>query len=78
MNDNRGCGVEIGSVTQAMRVQRALAAAAIPSELIKSGTQGRQNRGCIYGLSFSCSQINNVRAVLAHAGIKVREWKTGD
>ena len=66
------CSAEIGSVTYAMKAQSALAAAAIPSEIIKSEASSR--RGCIYSISYSCSQANNVRAVLASARIPVKHW----
>ena len=69
-----GCSAEIGSVTQAMRAQNALSAVAIPTKLIK--TQSSSRHGCIYGISYSCSQENNVRAILANANIPVRHWNT--
>ena len=69
----RDCVAEIGSVTYAMKAQRALAQAAIPSAVIKSEkSSGR--RGCTYGVAFSCSQENNARAVLASARISVKQW----
>ena len=73
MNNNYSdCYAEIGSVTHARKALSALSAAAIPSELIK--TDSRSMRGCIYSVSFSCSQANNVRAVLANAKIPVKHW----
>ena len=66
------CSVQIGSITQAMRAQRALATAAIPTTVIKNDT----SRGCIYALSFSCSQENNVKTVLERERIRVKSWKT--
>ncbi|MBQ7383719.1 MAG: DUF3343 domain-containing protein [Clostridia bacterium] len=70
-----GCSAEIGSVTQAMRAQDALASAAIPSKIIKSQSSSRH--GCIYGISFSCRQENNVRAILESSRIPVRHWTSG-
>ena len=67
-----GCSAAIGSATQAMKARDALAAAAIPSAVIK--TEASSRRGCIYGVSFSCLQANNVRSVLSGAGISVKEW----
>lgn len=64
------CSLQIGSVTQAMKAQAALSAAAIPSEVIKSQSSSRH--GCVYGVSYSCSQENNVRTVLANARISTR------
>ncbi len=69
-----GCSAEIGSVTQAIRAQNALASAAIPSNVIKSQSSSRH--GCVYGVSFSCAQENNVRTVLTNAKIPVRHWNS--
>ena len=71
------CQIEIGSITQTMKVQRILAEAAIPTTVIKKETSGKANKGCSYGLSFSCAQINNVRTVLDRERIRVSEWKIG-
>ena len=69
-----GCTALIGSVTLAMKAQSALAAAAIPSSVIKKETQ----RGCVYGISFSCAQNNNARSVLASERIRVKQWNGMD
>ena len=74
MDNTEGCSAVIGSVTQAMSAQRALADAAIPTTVIKFESSGRGSRGCVYALSFSCSQGNNVRTVLSHKGIRVKQW----
>ena len=72
MNDRRGCTAGIGSLTQTMRAQKALAASAIPSRVIKSDVSSRH--GCAYALSFSCEQERNVRHVLETARISVKQW----
>lgn len=77
-NSSNGCSIAIGSLTNAMNAQKILSAAAIPSAVIKYDEQNGGGRGCVYGLSFSCAQSNNVRSVLASAGIKVRKWNTGN
>jgi len=69
------CSAVIGSVTEALKAQQVLASDAIPSEVIKAERVGGR-KGCIYGISFSCAQENNVRATLGAAKINVREWKT--
>ena len=76
MNDfyNR-CGAEIGSMTQAIRAQRALADSAIPADVQKIASKA--GRGCVYGLSFSCAQLENVENIFDRQGIKVREWTRG-
>ena len=71
---NNTCSVQIGAITQTMRAQVALGAAAIPSTVIKRDT----SRGCIYALSFSCSQENNVRTVLERERIRVKSWNVGN
>lgn len=72
----KGCSAAIGTLTQAMRGQKLLADAAIPSAVIKYESKGGIPRGCIYGLSFSCAQQGNVRAILLAKGVRVREWRT--
>ena len=69
-----GCTALLGSVTLAMKAQSALAAAAIPASIIKNETP----RGCVYGISFSCAQSNNVRAVFSHERIRVKQWNGVD
>ena len=54
------CTVDIGSVTHAMKAQRALTAAAIYTEVIKTDI-GRQGKGCVYGLAFPCPQARTAR-----------------
>lgn len=68
-----GCFASIGSVTGAQKAQKALSAIAIPSKVIKIDTAARA-RGCVYGISYSCSQENNVKNALTSARISVREW----
>ncbi len=72
----RRCTAEIGSISGAMRAQKALAAAAIPSQVIKLDSSSRH--GCAYGLSFSCEQMKNIQYVLDTARISVKQWNTGD
>ena len=70
------CSAEIGSVTEAMKAQKVLAAAAIPSEIIKKEGSSRR-RGCVFGIGFSCAQQNNVRAVLGSARIYPKAFDSG-
>lgn len=67
------CSAAIGSVTQAMKAQRALAQAAIPATVVKWEASSRL-RGCTYGVRFSCLQQKNVQTVLASARIAVKQW----
>lgn len=66
------CRVELGTMTQSIKAQRALADSSIPAEVIKSSSLS--GRGCAYGLSFSCAQRENVENIFKKYGIKVREW----
>ncbi len=71
-----GCSLAIGSITQAMRAQSVLGGAAIPTTVIKYDNVGQHSKGCVYGLSFSCLQKNNVEKVLEGARIRVKQWNT--
>ena len=78
MKENRvRCSCMIGSMTQAMRGQKALAGAAILADVIKANT-GSSLRGCAYGLSYPCAQENNVKTVLTRAGVRVRSYQGGN
>ena len=67
------CSAALGSVTQAMKAQKILAAAAIPSTVVKWEASSRL-RGCVYGVEYSCQQQRNVETVLASARIAVKQW----
>lgn len=66
------CKLSVGSVTYAEKAMRALAKAAIYSEVIKleSGSRGK---GCVYGLELACSQLENAKTVLRSVGIKTKD-----
>ena len=68
------CIAEICSMTQALRAQRVLADAAIPTTVVKTNSTN-SSRGCAYGISFACAHSENVQNTLANAGVKVRRWK---
>lgn len=65
----------LGSTTQALRAQKALAAASIPSEVVKTGS-GASHHGCVYGIEFDAMQYKNVRMILSSARINVKEYIT--
>lgn len=73
MNKN-SCSAALGSVTRAMQAGRLLAAAAIPTTVIKYDDTGKGTGGCIYGISFPCSQSLNVRRILERERIRVNQW----
>ena len=68
------CIAEIGSITQALKAQDTLAFASIPSKVIKS----RASRsGCIYAISFKCSDESKVRSLLSDAGLSMSRRARG-
>lgn len=69
-NTSGMCTLEVGSVTQAMKAQDLLSRYAIPSQIIKTDSSSR--RGCVYALSYACSQKNNVNTILSNAKINLR------
>jgi len=70
------CTAVIGSMTMAMKAQAALSEAAIRSSIAKISSSETHN-GCAYGVDFPCTQSSNVRTVLSHAGIRVRQYLGG-
>lgn len=76
MIKNHGeCIAEIGSMTQAMRAQKALAETAIPSTIVKTDSS-KNSKGCAYGLSLDCEQKENAENIFYRSKVKVRQWKS--
>ena len=73
MIKNERCRISIGTITYTMKAQRALASAAIYSEVAKLDSNSN-GKGCTYGLEFPCSQADNVRLVLNNARIKYKNF----
>ncbi len=69
-----GCRIDIGSLTLALKAQKALSSAAIPSTVVKNDSSSKSGRGCSYGLKLSCTQMTNAERVIAHEGIRVKRW----
>ncbi len=72
-----GCLAVMGSMTQALRAQKVLSNAAVRAEVVKADS-AHTRRGCAYALSYPCSQENNVRTILATAGIRVHDFYRED
>lgn len=70
------CIAEIGSMTQAMRAQQALAQAVIPATVVKTDSS-KSEKGCVYGVSLSCAQRENAENVFEKSRIRVKRWKKG-
>ena len=76
MSKNQGeCIAEIGSMTQAMRAQNALAEMAIPSTIVKTNSS-KSNKGCAYGISLDCNQMENAENDFDRTKVRVRRWKS--
>ena len=70
------CTAVIGSMTMAMKAQSALSEAAIRASIAKISSSEARG-GCAYGVDFPCTQSANVRTILSHAGIRVRQYLSG-
>ena len=76
-NNIYGCVAVIGSMTQTLRAQKVLANAAVRADVVKADS-AHTRRGCAYALSYPCSQENNLRTILAAAGIRIRDFYRED
>ncbi|MBQ2767102.1 MAG: DUF3343 domain-containing protein [Clostridia bacterium] len=70
------CIAAFTSMTVAIGAQRALSSAAIRTSVVKLNAN-QTTHGCAYGLEFSCSQLQNVKTVLAARGIQVSNYLGG-
>lgn len=70
-----GCLADLGTLTLALKAQKLLGTAAIPSTVIKNSSSFKERKGCSYALRIAPSQLENVRKILSENGIRVREWK---
>ena len=73
----KDCSAVLGTLTSAQKAQRVLSAAAIPTSISKSESSSL-HRGCVWSISFSCNQKENVKSVLTSSGIKVKAWSDDD
>lgn len=70
-NNFAPCFCVIGSMTQAMKAQRILSAAAIHARVEKADS-ATTRRGCAYAIYYPCEQDANVRAILRQSGIRIK------
>lgn len=67
------CTAVTGSMTMALKAQKALSREAIRANTVKvSGSHS--GKGCVYGVEFDSSLLMRVRSVLSSAGIEVKEY----
>ena len=71
VNNYAPCSCVIGSMTQAMKAQRILSAAAIHAKVEKADSSATR-RGCAYAVYYPCEQDANVRAILRRSGIRIK------
>lgn len=65
------CRLSMESPTRAMQAKDVLSRVGVWTEVVKEeGLRG--NRGCAYGISFSCLQEQLVKQTLRDAGIRYR------
>ena len=67
------CTAVMGGMTKAMQAESALQAAAIHAKMIKVSSSTLAH-GCVYGVTYPCSQEPLVREILSHAGLGVRHF----
>ena len=67
------CTAVTGSMTMALKAQRALSKEAIRATARKV-SKSINNTGCIYGVEFDISLMAKARAVLEKAGVDVVEY----
>ena len=67
------CTAVTGSMTMALKAQKALSKQAIRANTVKV-SRSEKGKGCVYGVEFDCPLLGNVKAVLQTAGIEVKEY----
>ena len=67
------CTAVTGSMTMALKAQKALSKQAIRANTVKV-SRSEKGKGCVYGVEFDCPLIGNVKAILDSAGIEAKEF----
>lgn len=67
------CTAALGSLTYAIKAQRALAQEGISCEIVKLDSS-MTRRGCAYGVEFPCSDQRSVRTVMNAEKITVSSY----
>lgn len=70
------CTAAIGSLTNAIKAQRALSEAEIEGTIVKLDAS-MTRKGCAYGVEFRCERIKAVRAVMNAENINVSNYFQG-
>ena len=67
------CTAVTGSMTMALKAQRALSKEAIRANTVKVNSS-TTDKGCIYGVEFDCPLLEKVRSTLSQAGVEAKEF----
>lgn len=67
------CTAVTGSMTMALKAQRALAKNALRASTVKVSRNASRG-GCVYGVEFECALLGNVKATLEGSGIEIKEF----
>ena len=67
------CTAVTGSMTMALKAQRALNREAIRANIVKV-SKASNMRGCIYGVEFDAALLGNVREILISVGVEIKEF----
>ena len=67
------CTAVTGSMTMALKAQRALSKEAIRANTVKVSSSTTA-KGCIYGVEFDCPPLEKVSSTLSQAGVEVKEF----
>ena len=70
------CIAVLGTMTNALQAQKALANAAIFSSVTKISSS-QSAKGCTYGVAYPCIQDKNVRTILARTDLAVKKYLGG-
>ena len=69
------CRLTLGSMSAALRAQRALQRVGISGSVIKSASNQR-NSGCVYGIAVPCARYESAKQTLRDQGITVSPAET--
>jgi len=72
----KNCTAAIGSLTYAIKAQRALEQAGFFGNIVKLNAS-MTRRGCAYGLEFHCEDMRAVRAIINTESIPVSSYING-
>ena len=67
------CTAVTGSMTMALKAQKALAKQAIRATAVKVSKSSTRT-GCVYGIEFDYALTGTVKAILDSAGIEIKEY----